>query len=95
VLALEYVAGGELFDLINSDESHAALHEPLLRRVFGELAKAVAWMHGVGLVHRDIKLESAPPARGARARADPAQTSCSPPTSARATCPRRRSRSSS
>jgi protein-serine/threonine kinase len=57
-LALEYVGGGELFDLINSDETHACLDEPRLRRVFGELCKAVEFMHGVGLVHRDIKLES-------------------------------------
>ncbi|KDQ59710.1 hypothetical protein JAAARDRAFT_629863 [Jaapia argillacea MUCL 33604] len=26
--------------------------------MFGELCKAVAWMHSVGLVHRDIKLEN-------------------------------------
>ncbi|EJD46210.1 Pkinase-domain-containing protein [Auricularia subglabra TFB-10046 SS5] len=30
----------------------------LLRRVFGELASAVAWMHSVNVVHRDIKLEN-------------------------------------
>ncbi|KAJ4493366.1 kinase-like domain-containing protein, partial [Lentinula lateritia] len=29
-----------------------------LRRIFSELCKAVGWLHGVGLVHRDIKLES-------------------------------------
>ena len=57
-LVLEHVGGGELFDLIDSAESHAKLDEPLLRRMFGELSKAVGWMHGVGLVHRDIKLES-------------------------------------
>jgi protein-serine/threonine kinase len=57
-LALEHVDGGELFDLINSDENHARLDEPRLRRIFGELSKAVEFMHGVGLVHRDIKLES-------------------------------------
>lgn len=57
-LVLEYVGGGELFDLIDNSESHARLDEPLLRRMFGELCKAVGWMHGVGLVHRDIKLES-------------------------------------
>ena len=32
--------------------------EPLVRRIWGELCRAVAWMHSVGLVHRDIKLES-------------------------------------
>ncbi|KAI0818659.1 kinase-like domain-containing protein [Irpex lacteus] len=58
VLVLEHVAGGELFDLVSSQETHARLHEPLLRRIFGELCRAVAWMHAVGLVHRDLKLEN-------------------------------------
>ncbi|KAL6308682.1 kinase-like domain-containing protein [Sparassis latifolia] len=57
-LVLEYVGGGELFDLIDNAETHARLDEPLLRRMFGELCRAVGWMHGVGLVHRDIKLEN-------------------------------------
>ncbi|KAI4293954.1 kinase-like protein, partial [Schizophyllum commune Loenen D] len=28
------------------------------RKIFSDLSKAVGWMHGVGLVHRDIKLET-------------------------------------
>ena len=32
--------------------------EELIRRMWGELALAVGWMHNVALVHRDIKLES-------------------------------------
>ena len=32
--------------------------ESVLKRIWCELCKAVGWMHGVGLVHRDIKLES-------------------------------------
>ena len=59
LLVLEHVPGGELFDLVASPEAHKRLTEPVLRRVFGELCRAVGWMHGVGLVHRDIKLESA------------------------------------
>ena len=55
---LEYVSGGELFDLVNSDVQYAKVTEPAVRRMWGELARAVGWMHGVGLVHRDIKLES-------------------------------------
>ncbi|EIN07917.1 kinase-like protein [Punctularia strigosozonata HHB-11173 SS5] len=58
VLGLEHVGGGELFDVVESDAKHAALDERLLRRIWGELCKAVGWMHGVGLVHRDIKLEN-------------------------------------
>ncbi|KAE9395124.1 kinase-like protein, partial [Gymnopus androsaceus JB14] len=34
------------------------LGENTVQRIFLELCKAVGWMHGVGLVHRDIKLES-------------------------------------
>ena len=35
-----------------------SLGESVLKRIWCELCKAVGWMHGVGLVHRDIKLES-------------------------------------
>lgn len=58
ILVLEHVSGGELFDLVSNQELHAQLDEPLLRRIFGELCRAVSWMHAVGLVHRDIKLEN-------------------------------------
>lgn len=58
VLVLEHISGGELFDLVSNPELHSQLDEPLLRRIFGELCRAVAWMHAVGLVHRDIKLEN-------------------------------------
>ncbi|KAM5542765.1 hypothetical protein V8D89_003726 [Ganoderma adspersum] len=57
-LVLEHVGGGELLDLVDDPESHARLDEPLVRRIWGELCRAVAWMHSVGLVHRDIKLEN-------------------------------------
>ncbi|TFK45643.1 kinase-like protein [Heliocybe sulcata] len=58
VLVLEYVGGGELFDVVNDDEKHALLTESTLWRMWSELCKAAAWMHSVGLVHRDIKLEN-------------------------------------
>ncbi|CDO71868.1 hypothetical protein BN946_scf184940.g15 [Trametes cinnabarina] len=57
-LVLEHVAGGELLELVDDPVRHAQLDEPLVRRIWGELCKAVAWMHSVGLVHRDIKLEN-------------------------------------
>ena len=60
-LVLEHIDGPELFDFINSDEKYAQLDEPYLRQIWGELCKAVGWMHSVALVHRDIKLESKPP----------------------------------
>ncbi|KAJ7491139.1 kinase-like protein [Mycena latifolia] len=58
VLVLPYLPGGDLLGLVNSDAAHGALSETLLRRMWGELCKAVGWMHGVGLVHRDVKLEN-------------------------------------
>jgi protein-serine/threonine kinase len=59
VLVLEYVAGGELLDVVNSDEQHAQLGEKLLQRIWRELVGAVEWIHAHLVVHRDIKLESA------------------------------------
>ncbi|GAA5911587.1 uncharacterized protein JCM6883_002414 [Sporobolomyces salmoneus] len=56
VLVLDYCPGGELFDFLA--EFHSSLTEGLARRMFGELCDAVGWMHRVGLVHRDIKLEN-------------------------------------
>ncbi|KAJ7090418.1 kinase-like protein [Mycena belliarum] len=58
VLVLPYLAGGDLLGLVNNDAAHGALSESLLRRMWSELCKAVGWMHGVGLVHRDVKLEN-------------------------------------
>ncbi len=58
-MVLESIQGGELFELLNVDDNHARMTEELLRRLWGELALAVGWMHEVALVHRDIKLESA------------------------------------
>ena len=56
-LVLDYCPGGELFDFLG--DWHQQVSEGLARRMFGELCSAVGWMHEVGLVHRDIKLESA------------------------------------
>lgn len=61
MLVLEYIAGGELLDVVNSDEQHAQLGEALLQRIWGELVSAVEWMHAHFVVHRDIKLESTCP----------------------------------
>jgi serine/threonine protein kinase len=57
-LVLEYIGGGELFDMVNTTDIYAKFTEPFIRRIWGELALAVGWMHNVCLVHRDIKLES-------------------------------------
>lgn len=57
-LVLEHIDGPELLDFINSNKKYAQLDEPFLRQIWGELCKAVGWMHSVALVHRDIKLEN-------------------------------------
>ncbi|KAF8352228.1 kinase-like domain-containing protein [Amanita rubescens] len=58
VLVFPYLSGGDLLGFVNSDTMWHKLGEDVLRRIWCELCKAVGWMHGVGLVHRDIKLES-------------------------------------
>ncbi|KAI0061997.1 kinase-like protein [Artomyces pyxidatus] len=58
VLVLEYISGGELLEVVNSDSQHARLTESLLRRIWTELVGAVQWMHSRSVVHRDIKLEN-------------------------------------
>ncbi|KAL7007038.1 GTP-binding protein gtr1 [Cystobasidiomycetes sp. EMM_F5] len=55
-LVLEYSSGGELFELIANH--HEQMSEALVRRIFGEVADVLGWMHSIGLVHRDIKLEN-------------------------------------
>lgn len=57
-LVLDAVDGGELFDLLAHHHAAIAEREWLVRRLFGELAGAVGWMHANNLVHRDIKLEN-------------------------------------
>ncbi|TRM59823.1 kinase-like domain-containing protein [Schizophyllum amplum] len=57
-LVLPYLPGGDLLGLVNSDAAYEALTESTTRKIFSDLGKAVGWMHGVGLVHRDIKLEN-------------------------------------
>jgi len=57
-LVLEAVPGDELFELLSHHHAQVSQREWLVRRIFGELANAVHWMHSIHLVHRDIKLEN-------------------------------------
>lgn len=66
-LVLERLSGGELFSLVEDERNRSRMLRPgpddpegfgLVRRIFGELARAVSWLHEVEVVHRDIKLES-------------------------------------
>jgi len=56
ILVLSYCPGGDLFDVASG---HRHMLSPgLLRRMFAELVGAVRYLHGMKIVHRDIKLES-------------------------------------
>lgn len=66
-LVLERLQGGELFSLVEMDANRTRMMKSgpgdaegygLVRRIFGELCRAVSWLHEVEVVHRDIKLES-------------------------------------
>jgi serine/threonine protein kinase len=52
------IAGGELLDVVSSDEQYAQLSEPFLWQIWRKIVSAVEWMHTCFVVHRDIKLES-------------------------------------
>ncbi|KAG2020913.1 CAMK/CAMKL/GIN4 protein kinase, variant 2 [Coprinopsis cinerea AmutBmut pab1-1] len=58
VLVLPYLKGGDLLSLVNNDAVWGRLSESVLRRIWCEICRAVGWMHSVGIVHRDIKLEN-------------------------------------
>lgn len=51
----ELCSGGELYDYLVEQE---ILPEVEARRIFGQLCLAVAYIHGKGIVHRDLKLEN-------------------------------------
>lgn len=55
VVAMPFCRGGSLFQLATE---HPLLPAPLVRRLFGQLAEAVAYLHRNACVHRDIKLEN-------------------------------------
>ncbi|WRT68021.1 uncharacterized protein IL334_004996 [Kwoniella shivajii] len=54
-LVTELCSGGELFDYL---VERGRMLEGEARKLFGELAIAVGWMHRQGVVHRDLKLEN-------------------------------------
>ncbi|PWN90543.1 Pkinase-domain-containing protein [Acaromyces ingoldii] len=51
----ELCAGGELYDYL---VERGVMPEPEARRLFGQLCLATAYIHGRGIVHRDLKLEN-------------------------------------
>ncbi|KAJ3033686.1 Protein kinase [Rhizophlyctis rosea] len=60
-LVLEHVGGGEMFDRVNKlseANSGKGIGEDEARRVFRQVLSAVEYGHGMGIVHRDLKLEN-------------------------------------
>ena len=55
VMVQDYAPGGDLFDAI---EPEVGLHETKARLYFGQIAKALEYMHSKKLVHRDLKPET-------------------------------------
>lgn len=54
-LVLEYVGGGDLFELISS---RGKLSEHETRRLFWQLMRGLKHIHSSGVVHRDLKPEN-------------------------------------
>mmetsp|Transcript_16834 Transcript_16834/g.27920 ORF Transcript_16834/g.27920 Transcript_16834/m.27920 type:complete len:562 (-) Transcript_16834:271-1956(-) len=55
VLAMEFVAGG---DLLTPVEARGPYREDHARRLFAQIIQAVEHLHFIGVVHRDLKLEN-------------------------------------
>lgn len=61
VIELEYAAGGTLGDMVKRAKYGVGgfrLHEPAIRGLFLGIADGVAYLHGKGICHRDIKLNN-------------------------------------
>lgn len=55
---MDYVADGDLFDLVKKDGNHFRLDEPLCRRIIFNLVNALHDLHQKRLIHNDVKLEN-------------------------------------
>lgn len=53
-LVMEYVGGGDLFDLVQHRDFDCEVHRDFL----SQLVSAVAFVHAKGFVHNDIKMEN-------------------------------------
>lgn len=58
-LVTDHLPGGELSQVVEeSHVQHAPLSEPWVRTVFRQMCEGIAYCHGKGVMHRDLKLEN-------------------------------------
>lgn len=55
-LAIEYCAGGELFDYFLTQNCQLSLWK--IREIFSQIVSAVCFIHSLNISHRDLKLEN-------------------------------------
>jgi serine/threonine protein kinase len=55
-LVLEYLEGGDLFDYLKSRDFKTSQSQQF--RIMEGIASAVQYLHGIGVIHRDLKLEN-------------------------------------
>lgn len=56
-LVIEYAAKGDLFDLLKSAGGRMKEHD-VARRILCPFMAGLAYLHSLGIIHRDIKLEN-------------------------------------
>eukprot|EP00914_Ancora_sagittata_P008458 GHVO01016499.1.p1 GENE.GHVO01016499.1~~GHVO01016499.1.p1 ORF type:complete len:889 (+),score=142.89 GHVO01016499.1:1900-4566(+) len=54
-MVMEYCAGGEVFDYL---QKHGSYSEANAREVIKKVIAALEYLHGIGIVHRDLKTEN-------------------------------------
>lgn len=55
-IVLEYMAGGDLFDYL--DRRDFLISEARAKEIAKQLLSAVTYLHSLGVVHRDLKIEN-------------------------------------
>ncbi len=56
LIVSEYLAGGDLYDYL--DHRNFIISEARLRQIIYQVVLGLKYLHGLGIMHRDIKLEN-------------------------------------